>query len=292
MRCWKLLQPNGTVGAERSAPPVHHYLLAMPFTPAPAAAAPLIDRLVRPIGLALPMSALVIGTMTPDFEYLVRLSPAGGRWHPPAGLVEYCLPAGLVSWWMFRTVISPALVRLLPPGLGTAAADRVAPGPTWHLLPAAALAILLGALSHGAWDSFTHESHWGVREFPALNTPVSLGHAGMTPWYAILQYASSVVGIAVVVAVLWHWVAKQPPAARTIPPGQLAWRLRELGILVLVTIASAVANAARGAGHGLTWTLGLAAVGGMSALVVAVLVYGVVGKVRARDGHPLRRSGN
>lgn len=254
----------------------------MPLTPAHTAAAPLLRRLIRPFGGTMPLSALVIGTMTPDFAYLIRLNPGGGPWHTPLGLLEFCLPVGLATWWVFRIIIGPALLRLLPPGLGVAARTRVTPGPTLRLIPGAIVAVLLGAVSHDLWDSFTHESRWGVRQIPALDIPVRLGGTESVPGYAILQYASSAIGLFVVGVIIWRWVAAHPKADRHVPMGQRAWRLREVSVLVLVGVAGAVLNASRDHQPGLEWLLGLAAVGGMSALAVALFAYGIIDSIRQR----------
>ena len=228
------------------------------------------------------MSALVIGTMTPDFDYLIRLTPGGSTWHSARGLVLYCLPAGLATWLIFRAIIGPALLRLLPPELGAAAAKLVAPGPVHRLLPVAGLAILLGAASHDLWDSFTHEARWGVRQIPALDVRVPTSASTGVHWFLILQYASSVIGLIVVGLMLWKWVAAFPERARSIPEGERAWRVRELGLIMLAAVLGAVLNELRPHPHGLSWRLGLAAVGGMAALAVALFGYGVLDLIRHR----------
>ncbi len=256
----------------------------MPLTPSHAVAAPLIQRVIRPLGIILPMSALVIGTMAPDFEYLIRLSPGGGEWHTRVGLLEYCLPAGLATWLIFRSVIGPTLLRLLPPGLGHAARATVAPGPTYRLVPGALAAIAIGTVSHDLWDSFTHTDGWAARQLPWLWHPFYLGPHEWMRYFMVLQYVSSVLGLLAVVAILWHWVAKQPKAARRVPVGERAWRLREAALLLLSAIAGAILNVSRSHPPGRAWTLGLAAVGAMSALALALLVYGILDGIRHRAG--------
>jgi hypothetical protein len=194
----------------------------------------------------------------------------------------FCLPAGLATWWVFREIIGPALLRLLPPELGLAAAKLVAPEATYRLIPVAAGAILLGALSHDCWDSFTHESRWGVRQIPGLETRVPFISAHVVRWYSILQYASSLIGLIIVAVILWRWVASFPQAARYVPVGERAWRVRELGLLMLSGVLGAVLNVSRPHPRGLSWTLGLAAVGALSALAVALLAYGIIDSLRHR----------
>jgi len=244
--------------------------------------APLLHRAVRSLGIVAPISALVIGTMTPDFDYLMRLTPGGGSWHTPRGLLLFCLPAGLAVWWIFRAIIGPALLRLLPPGLGVEAAKTVAPGPTLRLLPGAALAIVIGAASHDLWDSFTHEARWGVKQVPALEIRVPTSASTGVHWYVILQYASSVLGLIAVALILLHWVESRPKSACYVPVGERGWRARELGLIVLAAVIGAVVNESRPHPPGISWRLGLAAVGGMSALAVALLVYGLIDLIRHR----------
>lgn len=259
----------------------------MPLTPSHAVAAPLIQRVIRPLGIMLPMSALVIGTLVPDFEYLIRLSPGGGEWHTRVGLLEYCLPAGLATWLIFRTVIGPTLLRLLPSGLGEAVRATVTPGPTYRLIPGALLAIVLGAVSHDLWDSFTHLDGWAVRQLPWLKYRHLLGPHLWVRYYVVLQYASSIIGLLAVIAILWHWVAKQPVTARHISAGDRAWRVREAGLLLFASLAGAALNASRPHPPGRAWTLGMAAVGGMSALGLALFLYGILEAIRHRSSDRL-----
>ena len=95
----------------------------MPFTPSHAAAALLLRRAFR----TLPPAALVLGTLSPDFEYLLRLAPRGRFGHSPEGLLLFCLPASLAAWLLYLRLIRPALRELLPPGLA-AAVGPSAPG--------------------------------------------------------------------------------------------------------------------------------------------------------------------
>src|SRR6185295_10926654 len=85
----------------------------MPVTPAHAAVAwPL-----RKIAPHLPLSALVIGAMSPDCEYFLRLAPITRMAHKPAGVIFFCIPVSLVAWLIFRRLVRPALLELLPPVL-------------------------------------------------------------------------------------------------------------------------------------------------------------------------------
>jgi hypothetical protein len=226
----------------------------------------------------------VIGTLAPDFEYLLRLSPTGRFAHSLLGLVVFCVPVSLLAWGMWRAIVRPAFVRLLPPGMAAMMSDRArgAPRSVAALAGLGALAALLGALSHVAWDAFTHASGWAVAYLPVLRGEASLGCPLGVRWYKILQHASSVVGMAVVVAWGANWVASVPRRNRVFAPGQAA---RSLGVaLVVLGIAAGTGtlNALRASSDKLATVLGFAAVGAMAGLVLAALVYGVL----ARPGRP------
>src|SRR6185295_14718341 len=138
----------------------------MPVTPAHAALALPLSRAAP----ALPLAPLVIGTLSPDFEYLLRLSPTGRFAHSVVGLVVFCVPVSLLAWGMWRAIVCPALVCLLPPGMAVMMSEgaRGTPRSVAALAGLGALAALLGALSHVAWDGFTHANGWAVAHLPVL----------------------------------------------------------------------------------------------------------------------------
>ena len=134
--------------------------------------------------------------------------------------------------------------------------------------------MLLGALSHVAWDAFTHANGWAVAHLPVLRGEANLGW----PRYKILQHASSVAGMGVIAAWGARWVASVPRPARAFAPGQA---VRSLGVaLALLGTAAGTGalNALRASSDKLATVLGFAAVGAMAGLVLAALVYGVLAR--------------
>jgi hypothetical protein len=129
-----------------------------------------------------------------------------------------------------------------------------------------------------AWDAFTHANGWAVAHLPVLRSEASLGWPLGVRWYRVLQHASSVVGMAVVVAWGTSWVASVPRPARAFAPGQAA---RSLGVaLAVLGIAASTGtlNALRASSDKLATVVGFAAVGAMAGLVLAALVYGVLAR--------------
>jgi hypothetical protein len=80
----------------------------MPFTLAHPAA---VVHLARG---RLPFSGLVIGSMAPDFEYVLRGRAVGEIGHTLPGLFVFCIPVGLASYACFQYLVKPAAIALLP----------------------------------------------------------------------------------------------------------------------------------------------------------------------------------
>ena len=254
-------------------------LYDVPFTPAHAAAALPLSRLWP----WLPLPALVIGTMAPDFEYLLRLAPRGRFAHSPLGLLAFCLLMGLLVYAAFECIVWPALLRLLPPGLAAAfGRERVAESALGGAAFGAALAVLLGAVSHVVWDGFTHGSGWAVTRLPALREPVGLALLPRLPWYRLLQHGSTLTGGIVILAWASAWLRRQPLSALAFAPGQAARSARTIATLLLLAGLAGAANGWRVQPTGPRGVLAYAAVGAMSGLAAALLAYGLwAGRHRA-----------
>lgn len=249
----------------------------MPFTLSHAAAAwP-----VRRIATRLPLDALVIGTMAPDYEYVLRLAVVGRLGHTPMGLLAFCLPVSLAALALWRTLVRPALLPLVPHGLIDASRlDPARSGLPSILLPSS-IAILLGAVTHVAWDGFTHRTGWAVSALPALLDPApGIGR----PWYNVLQHASTLFGAIVIVLWIGRWVRSRPPRDRRFAPGPRGRLVRVAALLIGGASVAAIVNGSRAIDAGPERMLGCAAVGGMAGLAVTAVAYGVYRRMIDRPG--------
>jgi hypothetical protein len=247
----------------------------VPLTPAHAAAVLPLHAAARRLGFPLPLSALVIGSLAPDFEYLFRLRPQGQLGQSALGLVVFCLPLGFGAWIAFRALVAPALLRLLPPGLAAALEANAKPAPGRKLVLLAAIALLLGAASHDVWDAFTHQHGWAVTRLSILRAPVAPALFPGFAWFKALQHGSTVIGLVTITLAAARWALRQPPAARRFDWEQAFRGLAVAAALVGAAALGAVANAARALEHGVAQALGFAAVGGMAALALALLAFGL-----------------
>src|SRR5262245_59833653 len=134
----------------------------MPFTLAHPAA-------IISLRKYLPLSRLVLGSMSPDFEYMLRLTAISEFSHTLSGLLYFCVPIGILFLWLFHYSAKPLLLLLLPFSLR----QRLKPYSDFNFWPAGRfalilLAVLIGAFTHIAWDSLTHEYGWTVQRWSIL----------------------------------------------------------------------------------------------------------------------------
>ncbi|MES2355865.1 MAG: DUF4184 family protein [Pseudomonadota bacterium] len=166
----------------------------MPFTLAhPAAAIPLCRRLGR-FGV---LSALVIGSITPDLHYFLPLAIGRDEAHSLAGLFWFDLPIGFAVYLVFHLFLKLPLLSLFPPSLAGQAGSLVLlksplPKVSWI---AVFISLFVGVATHLIWDSFTHSGAVGVRAVPLLQTPLFSVSGYNVRAYHALQQISTVGGL-------------------------------------------------------------------------------------------------
>jgi hypothetical protein len=186
----------------------------MPFTLAhPAAVLPFYRSRI-------PFSALVIGSMIPDFEYFARFGYGDTFSHTLPGLFLFCLPAGLAVLWVFHRFLKQLLFALLPDGHRSRLAKYMDRFPFLPLncLALLILGVLLGAAPHVAWDTFTHSYGWAVVHLPALDTTLLETGWGKLKIFKILQHLSTLVGLVLIAGAYGYWYRRAAPIMdRTYP---------------------------------------------------------------------------
>ena len=237
----------------------------MPFTISHAAAALPLRRFGK---FRLPLAALMIGSMSPDYAYFVPGGFERMETHSIAGLFLFCWPVSLGLWMLFVRVLEPPTTALLPENWRT----RFPPSSrdmTLRVLALASVAVLLGALTHLVWDAFTHGRTFVTHAFPALKS-VAFNVAGYRiRWFYLFQLLSSVIGIAALA--IWAW--KQPPGQypRNMPraPVSNAMRLRAVFAIVCVSSTLAIAGFFANADLRLQARVFHFLIGGMTGLMLA-----------------------
>lgn len=213
----------------------------MPLT-FPSHAAAVLPLLHLPGARSLPASALVLGSTAPDLVYLV--GTLGAAAHHPAGLLGFCLPAGVLAFLYLEAlvlpVVGPVLVAASPARVRPTLARVVGPRPLPRTVGAWALvllALLVGAATHQLWDGFTHAWMWPARALYPGTTVSLFGHPILLS--RVLQHSSSVLGLLVVLAYL-RWTPS-PGVAPAEPGERTGAGRRLLGLLALPLAAGCVA---------------------------------------------------
>ena len=149
-----------------------------------------------------------------------------------AGSLYFCLPAGLVLFFLWHSVIKRPATLLLPDAW-RAVVWPVADRPLvldLRSIVGVVLSIQLGTWLHQAWDAFTHSSYWGVVAFPVLATTLAeLGSYDLTVC-RLLQHVSSVVGMACLAVAALRWKKRAVPG----PAPALSESVRVTAISLIV----------------------------------------------------------
>lgn len=165
----------------------------MPFTfshPAIILALPFLNR------KWFSLTGLVIGSMTPDFEYFLRMKMQSDYSHTIGGIFWFDLPLGLILAFVFHNVVRDCLFDNLPTNLKS----RLSTFKQFKWNEyfeknyiVVIISILIGTASHLFWDSFTHHHGFFVETIPALENTVGIFNLQI-PYWKILQHLSSLVG--------------------------------------------------------------------------------------------------
>ena len=199
----------------------------MPFTLAhPAAVLPFAKT-------RLPLSALVIGSVVPDFEYMMRLEMRSEISHTITGIFTFCVPFGFLALLLFHHLLKKPLIGLMP---GTVQARLSAIGTPFAFAPVRRFftilfCLALGAATHLAWDSFTHSDGAAVVRIHALSKSV-LPAPHILPLYKILQHGSTLFGLSAIGIAIARWFHASAPIVGTNFQAT-TWRKFRLSIALL-----------------------------------------------------------
>jgi len=199
----------------------------MPFTLAhPAAALPF--RKTR-----LVLSAVIVGSMAPDFEYFLRLAPQGRYSHSLPGLFLRALPVALAVLWLFHRRARFAIVRLLPNCVQQRLVCSDFSFGNLRRFALLALSVMVGAFTHVLWDSFTHRRSWIVRHWPLLQREVVISWPIHRAVFVciLLQHLSGLIGMGILALWFAAWFRRTPPVHAVEAPLS---RGTKIGILLLL----------------------------------------------------------
>jgi membrane-bound metal-dependent hydrolase YbcI (DUF457 family) len=125
------------------------------------------------------------------------------------------MPMGVATYALFHAALAAPAIDLLPAALRARClalrSARVAPP-----IAAVVVSLLVGATTHIAWDAFTHAGAPLVRVSRTLRFHLATLSGYPVSVYTILQHASTILGVALLVVWVRRWQRTAPPA--TVPP--------------------------------------------------------------------------
>jgi hypothetical protein len=210
----------------------------MPFTVSHAAAVLPLRKLG---GSRLPLAALMIGSMSPDFAYFLPFSLGRTSTHDFDGILLFCWPVGLALWLLFVHLVERPTIDLLPEEW-RARVPRSDATPSIRMYAFASLAIILGAMTHVTWDAFTHANTTITNAFTAFRAEVFTYRGRAVRVFLILQYLSSVIGL--LGLALWaRNVRRSTPDPRRLaePRSTITDRMRIGAALMVIATSGAAA---------------------------------------------------
>ena len=148
------------------------------------------------------MTGLIVGSITPDFEYFLRMKSKYS--HTISGILWYDLPMGIFLAFIFHNLIKEALINNMPLFFEARFIDlrnfnwNSYFKKNWYIV---IISIIIGICSHILWDGFTHRTGHFVKMFPVLESSVKL-FGTKIPIYRGLQHISTLIGGIVVIKVV------------------------------------------------------------------------------------------
>lgn len=142
-------------------------------------------------------SAMVLGSMAPDFEYFLRGRPIAEIGHTFSGFIFYNLPIVALIYLIYHLFVHQTLVNHLPIFLQNHYTKRADSNVILKVI-VFCYSALFGMLTHVVWDSFTHIGGFMVLKYPALFTYTFNIYGFYIPLYKFLQHGSTMLGLATI----------------------------------------------------------------------------------------------
>ncbi|CAG9607706.1 DUF4184 family protein [Pseudoneobacillus rhizosphaerae] len=150
--------------------------------------------------------AMVLGSMSPDFEYFLRGKPYGEIGHTLIGFFIFNLPIVIIVYLIYKTSIHRTLFSHLPYILQDTYSQKIS---STKLLKVIVFlySALFGMLTHVFWDTFTHIVGYMVRNLSILTYNVHIFDFNI-PIFKFLQHGSTIVGIIAIIGYMYFRTAK------------------------------------------------------------------------------------
>ncbi|KMY49675.1 DUF4184 family protein [Peribacillus loiseleuriae] len=152
-------------------------------------------------------SAMVLGSMAPDFEYFLRGQPFGEIGHTFIGFLFLNLPLVTLIYFIYHLFIHQTLFNHLPIFLQDSYSKKSDSSTNLKII-VFCYSALFGMLTHVIWDSFTHMNGFMVINSPILTYTFSV-YGFDIPLYKFLQHGSTLFGITMIFGYLYYRALSQ-----------------------------------------------------------------------------------
>ncbi|MCX2743454.1 DUF4184 family protein [Mangrovivirga sp. M17] len=154
----------------------------------------------------LSLTGLIIGSMTPDFEYFIRMSLKSEFSHDFLGAFYFDLPVGIAFCFIYHQLCKEFIIDNSPPFISERMV-KYREFRWWSYFKQNAIwiivSVLIGALTHVVWDSFTHGNGFMVGVFPFLKKGIPIFGTSY-PIFYMIQHVSTAIGL----IIFFYWFLK------------------------------------------------------------------------------------
>ena len=212
------------------------------------------------------LTALVIGSITPDFEYFIRMRVLSIFSHTWVGMFWFDLPFGLLLLIIYNRLIKNKLIDHLPIYLNSRLSEYKNKRPLFlgSNFVVILICLLVGASSHIFWDSFTHPTGYFVKHSHLLSHKIIIKHFPL-PFYSVLQQLSSIAGALIIIYAINSLTLGKTTTAK----GSMAYWL-------MITVVSLVILAVRFATGLKLHDYGEVIISEISGLLIGLLIISVI----------------
>lgn len=174
----------------------------MPFTFShPAAVLPLTCLPRRWFSL----TGLVVGSLTPDFEYFLRMRVYSTFSHSWTGVFYFDLPLAIILASIFHLVVRDQLIDSLPNSVqGRLIIFKRFKWKSYlkKNMLIVLVSCIVGVMTHILWDSFTHQHGHFVQIISSIQQPIFI-FGRLIPVHKVLQHTSSLIGVLLILYTTW-----------------------------------------------------------------------------------------
>lgn len=147
------------------------------------------------------LTGLVVGSVTPDFEYFIRMKVQSNYSHTLYGIFWFDLPLAILLSFLFHNTVRNALFFNSPDVIKSRILIFTSFNwnnyfkENWIIV---VISLLIGIASHLLWDGFSHNQGYFVEHISTLKNSINL-LGNEIPIWKITQHLSTLIGAIVIV---------------------------------------------------------------------------------------------